>query len=255
MRPPGFHPSDFRRGLRYAGLTHGEFRVAVELCEYATVNEPIVWPSVGTLAETCGMTRQGVQGSLRGLQAKGVIIRVTPGRCGRGQTNHWCLLVKRANESTPFPDDKEPTTVGPSGAKRANESTPKGPTKTHERANDGWPEVVRSREEVGDARASAAPGPPPPEFSSEEEPPFHLTASGKVVCVRHVGTDGVKPCHDCGRAREAYEADCAAEAEHERQHRVAIRAAIDACPRCDDFGRLDDLSDCPGHANFRRAAS
>jgi hypothetical protein len=232
-----FHPSDFRRGLRHAGLTHGEFRVAVELCEYATINEPIVWPSVGTLAETCGMTRQGVQGSLRGLQAKGVVIRVTPGRCGRGQTNHWRLLVKRANESTPFLDEKEPTTIGPFGSKRANERTPKGPTKTHERANDGWPEVVRSREEVGNARASATPGPPPLEDSSGEEPPFHLTASGKVVCAKHIGTEGTDPCWPCGEARKAYEADCAAEAEAEHTRRTNARVQ---CNQCDPTGwRLD----------------
>ncbi|KHO18650.1 hypothetical protein QQ25_24750 [Mycolicibacterium setense] len=76
-----------------------------------------------------------------------------------------------------------------------------------------------------------------------------------MVCAKHIGTEGTDPCWSCGEARKAYEADCAAEADDESQHRAAIRAAIDDCPRCDDFGRLDDLTDCPGHANFRRAAS
>jgi hypothetical protein len=31
------------------------------------------------------------------------------------------------------------------------------------------------------------------------------------------------------------------------------RAAIDNCPDCDQYGRLDDLTDCPRHPNFRKA--
>lgn len=30
-----------------------------------------------------------------------------------------------------------------------------------------------------------------------------------------------------------------------------IREAIDACDECDTYGRLDDLTDCPRHPNFR----
>lgn len=33
--------------------------------------------------------------------------------------------------------------------------------------------------------------------------------------------------------------------------RVAVRTAIDACGDCDPYGRLDDLSDCGRHPNFR----
>ncbi|PND58117.1 hypothetical protein CRM90_08995 [Mycobacterium sp. ENV421] len=33
--------------------------------------------------------------------------------------------------------------------------------------------------------------------------------------------------------------------------RAAVRAAIDRCPSCDQFGRLDNLEDCPRHPNFR----
>ena len=33
--------------------------------------------------------------------------------------------------------------------------------------------------------------------------------------------------------------------------RKATRRAIDRCRVCDDYGRLDDLSDCPHHNNFR----
>lgn len=32
---------------------------------------------------------------------------------------------------------------------------------------------------------------------------------------------------------------------------TGVRSAIDACPDCDAVGRLDDLTDCPKHPNFR----
>lgn len=31
-----------------------------------------------------------------------------------------------------------------------------------------------------------------------------------------------------------------------------VHNAIAGCPDCDDYGRLDDLSDCPKHGNFRQ---
>lgn len=37
-----------------------------------------------------------------------------------------------------------------------------------------------------------------------------------------------------------------------RVDREAIRTAIDDCDACDQFGRLDDLSNCPKHPNFRQ---
>lgn len=61
-------------------------------------------------------------------------------------------------------------------------------------------------------------------------------------------------CGPCGDARRAFDAAEAAEqagtiaaAAEQAAQRRAIRAAIDACEMCDDLGRLDDLSPCPGH--------
>ena len=41
------------------------------------------------------------------------------------------------------------------------------------------------------------------------------------------------------------------EIEAEKQRRRAITLAIDGCKDCDQYGRLDDLSDCPQHDNHR----
>ncbi|WKG03059.1 hypothetical protein [Mycolicibacterium sp. HK-90] len=78
---------------------------------------------------------------------------------------------------------------------------------------------------------------PPLAIPSEEKPPFHITASGKVVCAKHVDTAGTAPCRKCGEARKAYEADCAAEAEAEHTRR---RTELVQCNQCDPTGwRLD----------------
>ena len=155
-----FHPGAFRRGLRHADLTDGEFRVAVEMAEHANVGKPIVWPGAMKLAETCGKTRNGIQGVLKRLEAKGVIMRAdsASNKGGRGHANRWRLLVvpepERANGGYPFGDAQRANGRWPLAPERANDGTAKGPTTERERANGGWPEVVRSSSEVGGARAS-----------------------------------------------------------------------------------------------------
>jgi hypothetical protein len=44
VRVKEFHPGDFRRALRDLNLTPAERVVAVELCEFAGIERPIVWP-------------------------------------------------------------------------------------------------------------------------------------------------------------------------------------------------------------------
>ena len=36
-----------------------------------------------------------------------------------------------------------------------------------------------------------------------------------------------------------------------KRRAASIRWLIEHCDDCDDIGRLDDLSDCPKHTNFR----
>ena len=72
-------------------------------------------------------------------------------------------------------------------------------------------------------------------------------------CPKHADNhDG--PCRPCEARRKwdlQHEADVKADELHRKR---AIRAAIDACPDCDQFGRLDDLSDCPKHPSNRKGA-
>jgi len=62
------------------------------------------------------------------------------------------------------------------------------------------------------------------------------------------------PCRKCQARREwdeRHEADVKADELHRKR---TIRAAIDNCRDCDQYGRLDDLSPCPKHPSNRKEA-
>lgn len=261
-----FHPRDFRRGLRHAGLTHGEYRVAVELAEHSNRDDPIVWPSVAALADVCAMTERGVQCILSSLSAKGVAARVSSTKGGRGNTNRWRLLVKTPNNASGFttgsqaetPNDASGFTAN-SQAKTPNETAQKPRTKLHKTPNRRSPEVVRSRKKEGDegARARAdeptdepldveavpdqANAPPPEEPSRKSE-----AASNEMAlwirgpygprCRKHANHPNPPKCARCGDAREAEQA---ATAERERTERRILADAKRDCDMCDGTGQVD----------------
>jgi len=83
-------------------------------------------------------------------------------------------------------------------------------------------------------------------------------------CPDHIDWDvhrkgPVPGCGACGDYREAHarwkrrhqeaEEDAIAKAAATRK---TISDAIEKCPECDAFGRLDDLTDCPNHRNLRQ---
>lgn len=75
-------------------------------------------------------------------------------------------------------------------------------------------------------------------------------------CRKHADIEDPGPCGGCGAVKRSYDAALQAYEDEQNARRAAIRAAINACPNCDDFGRLDaDQSDCPKHPNNRRGAA
>lgn len=101
-----------------------------------------------------------------------------------------------------------------------------------------------SRELEEEGRSAAAPR--SPQSASRK-------ATYQPRCARHIHDENPPPCGGCGEARDA--ANVAAEAADKREakRRDRIRADIDACRNCDQYGRTDDLADCPKHLNFRTA--
>lgn len=91
------------------------------------------------------------------------------------------------------------------------------------------------------------------EGSLEKGAPTPLIGPYGPRCRNHLYVEIPPDCRPCGLERERKEAIDKAEAERVEAERRAIRAAIDSCPnKCDDAGRLDDLTDCPLHPNFRQ---
>ncbi|BBX62799.1 hypothetical protein MSAS_19730 [Mycobacterium saskatchewanense] len=82
------------------------------------------------------------------------------------------------------------------------------------------------------------------EFLDREKPPPRF-------CPDHMPAGTTRSCPPCGNYRERRDAWDAAREKQRRTLRDAIRRAIDECD-CDAAGRLDDLSDCPEHPNFRQ---
>ncbi|WP_407667604.1 helix-turn-helix domain-containing protein [Mycolicibacterium arseniciresistens] len=236
-----FHPRDFRRGLRHAGLSDSEFRVAVELCEYSSVSKPLVWPSQVNLAKTCGVAERSLRRILRRLEEKGVVSCAAPSKGGRGQTTRWLLSVKTLTDESGFSDPKPgPRSQGlrtETMTRGAQEPGPASP----ETLTGGSGEVVRSRDEEGGARASAArqPASDPTGASRRRD-----RAAGWVVgphgprCLKHIDHPDPPNCQGCRAGREAVEADQQLQQQHRADEQMRKRRQVAACPDCDEAGWL-----------------
>jgi DNA-binding MarR family transcriptional regulator len=114
-----FRPRNFRRSLRGAGITATEYRVAVELCEYAGAGKSIVWPSIATLAADCEVDRSTVIRALNQLKAKGLIACVGDRSGGRGRATRWRLLNKKGRANDTLSDGER---VAPETERVANQA-------------------------------------------------------------------------------------------------------------------------------------
>jgi len=188
-------------------VTDAEYRVAVELSEYAAIGKAVVWPSLPTLAEHCRMERRSVQRILRRLEGKGVIVCVTRSKGGRSQTSRWQLCTR-----TP-----ETATHGsPFTAENRDPRSPKPRPKEPKTATGGSPEVVKEVVKEEDARARATH--PATSSFAEEEPPRY--------CSAHMPNGTALNCRACGTARAEH---FAWTQQRERERDEAIRLCRCGC--------------------------
>jgi len=143
-----FSPRAFRRSLRGAGITATEYRVAVELCEYAGPQKPVVWPSIAVLAEDCELGRSTVIRVLGQLESKGFIACDGGRKGGRGCSTRWRPIVKGLAAET-LSDGKRV----PLQTKRVPLQTEKGPAGG-----------TRRRKEEGEEGGAADAAHPPLSF-------------------------------------------------------------------------------------------
>ncbi len=85
-------------------------------------------------------------------------------------------------------------------------------------------------------------------------PTSHDFTEPPRYCQAHQPDGTTNPCTRCKTARENYDAWEKQRQQQSAAERTRIRAAIDNCDDCDSFGRLNDLTDCPQHPNFRTGA-
>ncbi|WP_029108545.1 helix-turn-helix domain-containing protein [Mycobacterium sp. URHD0025] len=190
-----FNPRAFRRSLRRAGITATQYRVAVELCEYASQDRSVVWPSVAVLAEDCELGRSTVIRILGQLESHGIITCDGGRKGGRGCSTRWRLIAKGVTSET-LSDLKGLTSGTLSDAKRVPLETKRVPLE----AQKGPASETRSSKEEGKKGgrvADATPTTPPPRVSRDSEP--------EVCCPEHE-PPGVENCTACERAWRKHEA-------------------------------------------------
>jgi len=136
-----FSPRGFRRSLRRAGITATQYRVAVELCEYAGSDKPEVWPSVAALAADCEVDRSTVIRALNQLEKKGLIACASDRAGGRHRKTKWCLVTRNSGAGATLSGDE---TVAPQTQRVAP---------VHGKGRAG---ATRSRDEVNKEDSRAA---------------------------------------------------------------------------------------------------
>lgn len=96
--------------------------VLLRLGDHADDDGRNAYPSVGSLAEACSLTRRGVQKVLRDLEHRELIVLEGGGKGGRRLTRRYRITLKRANVVHPIKGERG-SSFQP---KRANQSAQKG---------------------------------------------------------------------------------------------------------------------------------
>lgn len=192
------------------------------------------------LGQEIGLSRKVVMGALKSLE--GVVL-----------ANHFPPLDKQERAYRVASDGDARTSQSPETDRSDQPESESGhlsesgqvPVPNGTGTGPKWDSALFPQ--TGEKGRDTAPPPSPP---SSSQP-----ANGKPIyhprCAKHIHDEFPPGCHGCGEARQAAEASARTAEEREAERRGEIRDAIDACQDCDPWGRLDDLSDCPQHLNFR----
>ncbi|RIS87879.1 hypothetical protein [Mycobacteroides abscessus] len=203
-----------------------------------------------TVANRVGINTRTIQRAYKRAIELGYLELVSERHRGsRGRADEYRILIPEVGSQSLHTSDEVPDTVSPTSLGYPTHS----------------PKVPDIQSKVGDiesAKITSTSSDEAPKVSIEgllgkgaaqPHPAPLLDHLGQPRCRKHFGVENPPDCPPCGLERERKEAIDKAEAERVEAERRAIRAAIDSCPnKCDDAGRLDDLSDCPLHPNFRQ---
>ncbi|TEA06272.1 hypothetical protein [Mycobacteroides salmoniphilum] len=163
-------------------------------------------------------------------------------RGSEGKSDTYRLLMPADSAVGEVPDKKSGTSAKSTRllVEEYPTNSPKVPDTANAPTSENGTPISSLEKFLGEGAASPPPAP-------------LLDPLGQPRCRKHFGVENPPDCPPCGLERERKEALDRFTAERiEAEHR-AIRAAIDSCPnKCDQAGRLDDLTDCSLHPNFRQ---
>ena len=209
-----FSKLDYLRDLRGAKISASEFRVLVMVLTYADQHGERAFPGVARLADDCRLSERQVQRCLNRLDTEGYLDEKQRGRRNVGATTYTLTARHPCRAESSSGRHGCPVSTTPVSPQHDMGVVPLGPI-------DG-------------------PG-----------------VGGQVYaprCAKHIHDPHPPKCIPCRDAREAAEAHEQKSAEARAIEAAAIRAAIDDCNDCDEYGRLRNLTDCPKHTNFRKEA-
>lgn len=194
---------------------------------------------------------QLIHGALSECSCKGLIVRYEDSVSGRRylQVVNWHhQRINRPSKSTkPLPNSSNRVVTESSLNTHGAVNEPS--LSTHGALIEGsLQEGIKGRD-LGKGGVTG-PAPPAPQESANSEQ--ETIGPYGPRCPDHRDDPDPPSCPGCKRARLAVEAVERDTAERAHTEREQIRKAIDDCELCDEFGRLDDQSDCPGHQNFRQ---
>lgn len=230
---------DAAAGLRARGLSERGFHALIAIAEKADTNTrqgSVRWDHIRS--GLYGASQRTAERAVQDLKAAGLIRVVRP-----GFNNNHGRAAAPIYEIRPRSDSATQVTPSPltDSAIQVAESAGGDTDKSEGRYRQNG-DRYRHLSGVLDGSID---GPIDEESATDNQP----------RCNRHADAHRypIPPaCADCAQVRLQRDKLEEAAADIERARRAQIRQAIDSCPDCDGFGRLDDLSDCNRHANFRQ---
>lgn len=234
------------------GLTHTQRLVILALEEYVNYDDGTnAFPGVAGLASMCGVEEKTVRRALdTAWRRLGLIEKVAPANPKAHKSTVWKLV------STGLPSPLE------TDFKRTGESTRNHFNRTRQSISTGLqspPTTSRPHQERG-LRHGGTEIDDPDAYAINPASRGRQSANGNATGTRcakhaHIAPDAWvgENCGDCAALRKA-----ATASEAERKH--AAVQAIQDCPDCDDFGRVEivsggveQLTDCPRHISWAQA--
>jgi hypothetical protein len=218
-----------------------------------------------TIASQCGITRRTVTSAVGRAKRLGylVVTRLhTPGRSHHGADELRLSLPQWCEESSRHSGrngEKQTTewceASSTNGEKQTTEwcEAANSPTSENDTPNSSGKQFSENRPGGTGLTPGVGSADPPPPINNSK--PIRDDAPR---CERHRDSTRYPTppnCIACRDIRIHHEAQQQAATEQEIAMKTAIdtavRAAIDNCLDCDDYGRLDNQAACPNHPSFR----